>query len=419
MNFIPLVLLSTVLAATPVKFNDSIRDVYVDGKLTRTAQTLSSSSPRLIAVVCGDEVLLLDPEKQSVTKAAKSDFTFAPDRTSATTAVASVEPAGTLIRPNPSTYVAMLGGRNIVVSSHQSKAGTMTIDELWETAPVWRAVADHYQPDGAIVDRLRAIDEPVHLEVVLATWCGDSRQHVPRLLKSLALANNPNISVELIGIDAEFLAPAAVTAGQNITNVPTVIVRNGDREVGRFVETPAGATVEDDLCDIVAGTPKAHRGRLERGKLLASGTYVLRDAKKRREGTEVFELYEKPGGGVLVHSVIARTNGTSVETFASEKYVEVTHRAGTTTRTRIRRDGEAWALLSRGATGIVEQTITAPAAFIAPATLTYAWARDAATAYVVPERGVGAVMPLSVRVGRGTVPEVVRFADGSSRTLVR
>lgn len=437
MNVLALVLLS-VISATPApaprEWRDNIRDVYVDGKLDRSAQTLTTSSPRMIAVVCGEEVLLLDPEKQTVARSAKSNFKFAPDRTSATTAPeltgdtageltdaagALTDAAGALTHAGGSTYLARIGGKTVLLTSHQSKPGPMTIEELWATAPVWRAIADHYQPDGAIVERLRAIDQPVTLDVVLATWCGDSRQHVPRLLKSIAAAANPNISVQLLGIDSEFQKPVDVVAGKNITNVPTVIVRSGEREVGRFVETPAAATVEDDVCDIVAGTPKPHRGRIERGALRASGTYLLRDARRRQVGTETFELYEKPGGGTVAHSLIAKRDGTTIETWATPTFIEVTTRDGKMTRTRIRRDGETWALHSRGTTGIIDQAIAAPAAFVTPATITYAWARDAASAYVVPERGTGAVAPLNVRVGEGAVPRFVRFADGSSRVLVR
>jgi hypothetical protein len=420
MHLIPLVLaLFSVLTANPAprEWRDGIRDVYIDGKLVRNAQTLSTSSPRLVAVVCGEEVLLLDPEKQSVARAAKSAFDFAPDRTKATSGELPQEPAGTLVKSG-TTYLASVDGKTILVAPHQSKAGSMTIDELWETAPVWRAIADHYQPDGALIERLRKIDQPVTLEVVLATWCGDSRQHVPRLLKSIATAANPNISVELIGIDADFLQPMDVIAGRNITNVPTVIVKNGGREVGRMIETPAGATVEDDVCDIVNGTPKPHKGRMERGPLLSSGTYLLRDDRRRIVGTEVFELYERSAGGNVAHSVISKRDGSTIETWASPASVEVTTRAAKMIRTRYRRDGENWTAIQRGANGILEQAVAAPAAFVSPATVTYAWARNAANVFVVPEQGMGSVGVLAAKVGEGSVPKVVKLADGSTRTLI-
>jgi hypothetical protein len=400
------------------EWRDSIRDVYIDGKLDRNAQTLTTSSPRLIAVVCGDDVLLFDPEQQTVSRAPKTAFSFNADRTSATSEIAG-ERVGTLAKTDSSSMLASLNGRSIFITAHQSKAGSMTLEELWETAPVWRSIADVYEPDGAIVDRLRAISAPVTLQVVLATWCGDSRQHVPRLLKSIARAANPNISVELTGIGPDFRTPMDLIAGENITNVPTVIVRRNGREIGRFVETPAAPTIEADVADIVAGTPRRHPGRLERGALLTSGTYRLRDARRREQGIEWFALYERPTGGSLAHSVIRKLDGTSIETWASSDFVEVTYRGDTTTRTRYRRRGDEWVATARGASGgIVDQTVLAPAAFVAPATITYAWARDAARVYAIPEHGAGMTRAKAFRVGGGEIPRQVRLEDGSERVLI-
>lgn len=421
-----LILLSAVLSTSPHDWRDSIRDVYIDGNLDRTAQTLTSAEPRMIAVVCGEEVMLFDPDSGTVARAAKAQFAFAPDRVSATTTELVTTEAGKLVKPDASTLFAKVGDHTMLIAAHQSHAGPMTTEELWATAPVWRSIADVYQPDGRIVERLEAIDTPVTLQVVMATWCGDSRQHVPRLLKSIALANNPNISVQLTGVGPDFDDPMAVIGGENITNVPTVIVRSGARELGRFVETPSNGTVEDDVCDIVAGTQKPHPGRYERGAMIASGTYLLRDARRRAEGTEHFELYERPGGGVIAHSNIAKKDGTSVETWASldaerkPRLLEVTHRAATTTRTRFRRNGELWSAHSRGSDGgLVDQTVLAPETFVAPATITYAWARGAGNAYIAPESGVGATRALAVRVSSEDVPRRVKFEDGSTRTLVR
>lgn len=422
MQQLAILLLAATVAAAPVTWNDSIRDVYIDGRLDRSAQTLTASTPRLIAVACGDEVLLFDPAANTVSRVPKSKFTFAADRTSATTRDASAEHAGELVSPDGLTFVASTGGRTIIVAPHRSKAGAMTIDELWETAPVWRAIADTYEPDTATVQRLRAIDAPVRLEVVLATWCGDSRQHVPRLLKAIERAGNPNITVELTGIGPEFVSPMDVVQNANITNVPTVIVHRGDQEIGRFVETPAGATVEGDIADIAEGKMKTHPGRHERGALVSSGTYLLRDARRQAAGTERFEIYERPGGGLIAHSLIAKRNGATVETWAAidgenkPRFVEVTHRDGAVTRTRYRRSGETWTAMSRGAHGgIIEQTVAMPDAVIAPASITYLWARNASRVYAAAEAGVGAMSSGSFRIDG----DVVRLADGSTRTLVR
>jgi hypothetical protein len=218
----------------------------------------------------------------------------------------------------------------------------------------------------------------------------------------------------------------AFVQDENVINVPTVIVRRGSSEIGRFVETPAGTTIEGDIADIAEGVDRdrRHPGRYERGKLLASGTYAVREGW-RRTGTETFEVYERPGGGLVAHSLIARKDGTSVETWASidgekkPRFVEVTHRGASVTRTRYRAGSGSWLAHSRGAEGgIINQDVALPPAVIAPATITYAWARGASRAYVASEKGIGAMREVRARVGEGDVPKFVKLESGETRTLV-
>lgn len=426
---------TTPATSTPRKWNDTARDVYVAGKLDRNAQTLVTDAPRMYAIVCGDEVLILDPEKQEVARARRSAFAFSADRTSATTEQdLARERVGDLVHPESSTYLADDDGKAVLVASHQSHAGPMTIDELWATVPVWRAIAEQYEPDGAVIERLRAVKEPTRLQIVMATWCGDSRQHVPRLLKSIARAANPNITVEIFGIGTDFQSPMDFIVHENITNVPTVIVRHGDAEIGRYVETPAAATVEEDIASILEGKQRPHPGRYDRGIQRASGTYELRDRRGNSIGTEAFELYDGLTGGIVIHSLQNKPDGT-IETWAGldkswkPRFAEVTYRAdGRTTRARYRADGDKWLAWSRGTTGIIEQTLPLPSNFtvVAPATVTFGWPMfqasngSAASAYFIPEQprnGIGATTVLSVRQ-RGSrmyrFPNAPRRLDGEA-----
>ena len=431
MHALALLLVLVTAATTPAtrRWDDVPRDVYVDGKLDRSVQTLVTDSPRMLAFVCGDQVVVFDPAAKSVSRTSRASFSFAADRTSATTATElAAERVGELARPTSSTYVADAGGKSLVVVSHQSKAGVMTLDELWQTMPVWRSIADHYEPDANAVARLRAITEPVRLEVVLATWCGDSKRHVPRLLKAVEAANNPNVTVELIGIGPDFETPMEMVQRANVTNVPTVIVRRGESEIGRYVETPAAATIEEDVADIVHRTQKAHAGRWARRNELARGTYALRG---RDAGTERFTLYDTESGGVVAHSVIRRTSGASVETWATYDkerkpvQVEVTYRdAVGVTRTRYFKSGEQWTGHARGIDGgIVNQTVLMPATIVTPATVTWGWAGSGST-YIVAEKGVGEYGASPSRrlarrrpAGAIAVPQRVWLTDGSQRVL--
>src|SRR5919206_81743 len=97
---------------------------------------------------------------------------------------------------------------------------------------------------------------------------------------------------DVYGIGPEFLTPLELVRDERLTNVPTMIVERGRNEIGRVVETPATATVEQDIATILAGeTLPPHRGRYERTTLLASGHYALRSARGER-ATETWELWE-------------------------------------------------------------------------------------------------------------------------------
>lgn len=392
MRLLAVLLLALTVTAEPRKFNDSVRDVYLDGKLDRSAQTLvSADAPRVYAVICGDEVLLFDPAAKTVAKAPRAELELSADRTSAVLKATSAQNAGTFVQPDGAAMLASVEGRSVYVGAHQSPAGPLSIEELYRTVPVWQAIAEQYEPDGAVVERLRQVQTPTRLQVVMATWCGDSRQHVPRLLKSIEKAANPNIIVELIGIGPEFDTPMDVIQDLNVTNVPTVRVVQAGNEIGRYVETPANGTVEADVADIVEGKQKAHPGRLELGAVLSSGTFR----------NETYTIYERPKGGVIVRSVIAR-GSTKTETWASydkdrrSLSAEITHRdAGGVTRTRYSRRGEMLYATSRGASGgIVQQTVRVPedVALVTPARITQLWAKGKA-AYVARAEGPGALTP--------------------------
>src|ERR1051326_4903545 len=144
--------------------------------------------------------------------------------------------AGKFAMPDDSSYLF----NDVLIYPHQSHAGPMTEAELWATAPVWKSIHDHYTPDANVVAQLRAA-KPARVTIVFATWCGDSKRAVPRLLKALHEANNPLLQVDLYGIGPDFLTPLELVRDERLTNVPTMIVERGRKEIGRVVETPAAA----------------------------------------------------------------------------------------------------------------------------------------------------------------------------------
>lgn len=418
-RLLPALLLLTALpAAADIKWNDTLRDVYVNGVLTRDGQTLVNEH-RLAYLPPSGDAWIFDRDAHEVATADRAVFTFNDDRTSATTPdTFPTQHAAAFATPDESSYLAS----NILIYPHQSHAGPMSEADLWATAPIWKSIHDHYTPDAKVIERLRAA-KAARVTIAFATWCGDSKRAVPRLLKALHEANNPLLQVELYGIGPEFLTPLDYIREQRLTNVPTMIVERGRNEVGRVVETPATETVEQDVAMILAGqTLPPHLGRYERKAMLASGHYAHRNARGET-ATETWELWETKDGGLLAHSMIVSTKTPSktIETFAAldshraPDFVEVTRRDGDhVVRTRASADHGKWTVRARGdERGLVEQTLTAPKALLLPATLTFGWplfrGEREVDVYVLDANGpIGAVEKAAVSTAGGLIMPLMR-----------
>jgi hypothetical protein len=63
--------------------------------------------------------------------------------------------------------------------------------------------------------------------------------------------------VQIVTVDREKVSPENEQAGKDIRYVPTLIVKMGDTEVGRIVESPSSesASLESDLFEISLGIP--------------------------------------------------------------------------------------------------------------------------------------------------------------------
>jgi thioredoxin family protein len=385
-----LLLTSLALAADPT-WRDSTRDVYVDGRLDRAAQVLSADSGKRLALLLPGvrKALILDREAGTFAVVPRNAFRVAPDRASAELAPdAKPKPAGTFQKVDASTSIVAWKGRTVLVSRHQGLVGDVSEATLFSTVPVWRGLMESYQPAPAAVAALRKEMRPVTMTVVLGTWCGDSKEFVPRVLKTVHAASNPNVAVRLVALDNDFLHPQDVIGGRRIINVPTIVLESDGRELGRITETPAGATAEEDLAAILAGNAPTHEGRYERGPEVARGTYLYKDVSGKR-GEERWTIFARKDGGRLVKSRID-TGDLVVEVFQGTdadgklKFAEITKRQGEAVhRARFSVDGDKLTGRLRGReAGILQQDLVLPPsfAFASPAIAASGWMGLAAAA---------------------------------------
>jgi thiol-disulfide isomerase/thioredoxin len=277
---------------------------------------------------------------------------------------------GKFTRVDGPIYFFAVDGKPILIRAHPGATGEMTMDKLWETVPVWRSVMKNYEPNAGAVQQIETSDVDTTVTLAFGTWCPDSKNYIPRLLKALHAAANEKIHVKLVGIDNQFHEPVATVQPKRITNVPTVIVERGGREIGRIVETPAAPTIEEDLASILNGKQPAHNGRWDRGPKLASGAYSYRDRSGKQIGTETWELFSTSEGGFLVHSRITTGEFTTevfhrVDAKQRPSFTEVTKFHGDDqTRTRFTIEKNTLTARMRGSvSGVISQTLEVPERF--------------------------------------------------------
>ncbi len=137
--------------------------------------------------------------------------------------------------------------------------GETTPAAILAVSPEWEANYELYEPGAA---SLEAIDAALtarrgeyRVEVILGTWCGDSRDQVPKFLKIWDILGRNRLPATFLGVERSREERPASLAGKKIERIPTFIVYGKDGEIGRIVETPK-LTFEEDLAAILTAPGK-------------------------------------------------------------------------------------------------------------------------------------------------------------------
>ena len=110
---------------------------------------------------------------------------------------------------------------------------------------------ENYLFEPEVIDRLKIQTfEGITFHIVLGTWCGDSKEQVPRFIKLLDSLHYDVDEVTFIGVDRARTAGDISVEEFNIARVPTFIVYQYGEEIGRIIETPE-VSLEEDLEKII------------------------------------------------------------------------------------------------------------------------------------------------------------------------
>ena len=131
-------------------------------------------------------------------------------------------------------------------------AGRITKEDLYRHTPEYEKNSQDYQPKPEIIEEIKKINQKVEMLIVMGTWCPDCKKEVPKILRILDLANNPNLSHTLYAIGRGKKDEGGVTRKYNISWIPTTVFIKDGKELGRIVEYPQKSPEEEILA--IAGS---------------------------------------------------------------------------------------------------------------------------------------------------------------------
>jgi tetratricopeptide (TPR) repeat protein len=139
-------------------------------------------------------------------------------------------------------------------------AGRATISSM--QMPAYKTWYDDsynkYAVDAAAAQQIKPLLQNKRMEVFLGSWCGDSRREVPRMIKVLQAAGMDTTKLSIVFVDNSNAAykqsPQHEERGKNIHHVPSFIVYEDKKEMGRIIESPL-VSLEKDLLTILQQQP--------------------------------------------------------------------------------------------------------------------------------------------------------------------
>lgn len=113
---------------------------------------------------------------------------------------------------------------------------------------------EEYEPNSALITIITSEIKNYSITLFMGTWCGDSKQEVPKFYKVLEACNFPMEQLTVVAVsskpDMYKQSPEHEEAGLNIHRVPTIIFYKDGKEVNRIVEHPID-TFEEDIQNII------------------------------------------------------------------------------------------------------------------------------------------------------------------------
>lgn len=100
----------------------------------------------------------------------------------------------------------------------------------------YAATQNNFNPDSTLVQAMRAHQDSTYFVLFGGTWCDDTQSILPRFFKLQEMAGIPDSCVSFFAVDRNKHSISQVPQAFGITRVPTIVLMNRGKEIGRLVE---------------------------------------------------------------------------------------------------------------------------------------------------------------------------------------
>ena len=130
--------------------------------------------------------------------------------------------------------------------------GILTKQQVTENPdfPWYAENAKYAKPQPDVVEAIKAGKSKAEIVMFIGTWCHDTQQLLPKYFKSLEAAEFSDEQLLIIGTDRAKHTLSNMHKVFNVHTVPTVIVLQDGKEVGRVSEYGETGLVDKELADI-------------------------------------------------------------------------------------------------------------------------------------------------------------------------
>lgn len=229
--------------------------IEVDGKYPQDARLFSTDArgKNLIDIPSQSVSYLLDIQSKKATVLPRANVKPSSD---------GALKVDTSVPGNAPSYAFAVEGPQIRFDTNNAKVrvlkvldrppvvGEIGFDALIADRMEYREGMKQYTPDSVAMEALKGFKKPLEIDAFFATWCPHCLAYMPKFLRVVQDAHNPNIKVTLYGVPKNFGAEKGPWTDRNIQNIPAIMVRYEGKDVTRL-GIQDGAVPEVELAGIL------------------------------------------------------------------------------------------------------------------------------------------------------------------------